>query len=41
MCVCVCVCVCVREREKAQGLASEGIQTAIDTMHNNDALYYS
>ena len=29
------------EREKAQGLASDAIQTAIDTMHNNDIMVHS
>ena len=28
-------------REKAQGLASEGIQTNIDMMHNNDLKLHS
>ena len=29
------------KREKARGLASDGIQTAIDTMHNNDLKVHS
>ena len=44
----MCVCVCVREDLhtlwiglEAQGLASDGIQTAIDTMHNNDIKVHS
>lgn len=30
-----------REGEKPPGLASEGMQTAIDTIHNKVHLYYS